>query len=526
MILNQKIKSVEEHLSDVDYDFSKYIPSSEAINFINFIKLVGGDNPESHNSPVVHYKLLDKMLSPCRRLAILCHRGFAKSTVCEYLFFYIAVFVRLNGLGKVGYALFIADTAENGGKNLRKNMEFRYLNSAFLQKYLPGAKFTDAFIEFTNVDGEQFAIRIAGAQQSIRGTRYLNQRPKLAIMDDLLSDIDAKSPTCVGNVDNTIQKGVAKALDPNENKILYVGTVFNANDPLYKVISSGFWDTAVFPICEKFPCTEEEFKGSWEDRFSYKVVKEMYDEAVAMGRPSDFFGEMMNQVISDEEKLIVEANILWYDHNLVMRNRGNFNFYITTDFATAGTSTGDFSVISVWALNSAGFWYYVDGVCAKQQMDKNIEDLFRFVQYYRPLSVGVEISGQQGGFVTWLKTEMIKRNIFFNFAGKNKAGLRPIGDKLARFKLVVPLFSMHRVYLPEQKKDTPALLEALNELRLATFGGLKAKHDDFLDTVSTLIDLDAIPPLENDVNLVESADGIWEEAPDTEYQSSLASYVV
>ena len=272
-------KKVEDYLNGVDYSFEGYIPKEASLKFINFIKLVNGSEGEENKTPVVHYQLLDNIFSGKSRLAILCFRGFAKSTMCsEYLPLYCAVMGKLEGFGEVSYMLFIGDSLENGCRNMRRNMENRYNTSEFLQQYLPKARFTDTMIEFTNVEGKQFAIRLAGAQQSIRGTRYLNKRPELCIMDDILTDEDARSVTCIGKVKDTIHKGVAKALHPTHNKIVYIGTVFNANDPLYEVIESGRWSPSVFPVCEQFPVAKKDFKGAWEDRFPFEAVKEMYDE--------------------------------------------------------------------------------------------------------------------------------------------------------------------------------------------------------------------------------------------------------
>lgn len=39
-------------------------------------------------------------------------------------------------------------------------------------------------------------------------------------------------------------------------------------------------------------------------------------------------------------------------------------------------------------------------------MDKTIDELFRLVQEYRPQEVGIETTGQQGGFISWIQNEM------------------------------------------------------------------------------------------------------------------------
>lgn len=443
------------------------------------------------------------------------------STICsEYLPLYCAVMGKLEGFGEVSYMLFIGDSLENGCRNMRRNMENRYNTSEFLQQYLPKARFTDTMIEFTNIEGKPFAIRLAGAQQSIRGTRYLNKRPELCIMDDILTDEDARSVTCIGKVKDTIHKGVAKALHPTKNKIVYIGTVFNANDPLYEVIESGSWSPSVFPVCEKFPVEREEFKGSWEDRFPYEAVKEMYEDAVSLGRLSDFNGEMMNRVMSQEDRVIEDGDIEWYRKADLIKRRSNYNFYITTDFATSEKKSADYSVICVWALNNKGQWFLVDGICKRQLMDKNIKDLFRLVQIYSPLGVGIEVTGQQAGFVSWVKQEMLDKNIFFNVMA-----IRPTQQKYTRFLSVVPWFKQKLIHLPEELKKDVMVSELISELSLVTKGGFKSRHDDMLDGVSLLTMMETWRPSVGSDMEYNKSSGMWEE-PDDDRGSFYDSYIV
>ena len=522
-------RSVEDYLNSVDYSAEEdYVPRDASLNFINFIKLVNGDAGEENKTPVVHFKLMDNIFSKQKRLAILCHRGFAKSTLMEYLFLYIAVFGKLDSFGSVTYALFVGDSAENGCRNLRKNMENRFNNSDFLQHYLPYSRFTDTMIEYRNLDGKSFAIKLVGAQQSLRGTRYLNTRPEICVIDDVLTDLDAKSPTCIANIENTIYKAVDKALHPKRNKIVYIGTIFSSFDPLYKAVESGVWSPSVYPVCETFPCSKEDFKGSWEDRFSYEVIKEMYDTAVAMGKLSDFNSEMMNRIMSDEDRLIQDCDISWYKRKTVIDNKGLFNFYITTDFATSEKTSADFSVISVWAYNSNGDWLWVDGICKRQLMDANVNDLFRLAQIYNPQGVGVEITGQQGGFIQWIQNEMLVRNNYFTLTSEgnnNRPGIRPNTNKMQRFNVVVPLFKMNKIYLPEERKTSSEVVEMVNELSLASAAGFKSKHDDVIDTISMLSVMGAYKPSETIAMKKEENTELWDW--DIEPEShKLESYIV
>ena len=147
-------KTVDQWLDEIDYAFlndGSYTPTPFALQFINFIKLVNGGTGESHPSPVVHMAMLDKLTTKRTRLANLCSRGLGKTTLfIEYLFLYVAVFGEIEGFGEISGMIYVSDSMENGVKSARKNIEYRYNNSEFLQYWVPKIVFTDAYIEAEN----------------------------------------------------------------------------------------------------------------------------------------------------------------------------------------------------------------------------------------------------------------------------------------------------------------------------------------------------------------------------------------
>ena len=513
-------KTVSEYLNEVDYEKLKdYKPSSATLEFINFIQMCEDGQIENKTS-IVHLVALDKAFSSSKATAIMCHRGFAKSTLfAEMLFLFIACFGRLPGSkDKVNFALYIADSIDNGVKSLRKNMEFRYQNSEFLKRMIPnttvkysdengddvdvtaGRKFTDVRIEFANVRGDHFVLRLYGAKTGVRGAKELGVRPQLAIIDDIISDEDARSETVISSIEDVIHKAVKYALHPKKHKVIWLGTPFNANDPLYKAVESGSYEVACFPVCEKFPCTKEEFRGSWEDRFDYEYVKASYEEALGVGKVDSFYQELMLQIMSDENRIVRDEDIIWFEKNEVLKYKHNYNFYITTDFATSEKSSADYSVISVWGINNNGDYLLVDGVCKQQLMDKNIDDLFVLASVYKPLGVGIEVSGQQKGFVSWIQSEMVKRNVFFNLLSSNndgQPGIRPIADKFARFNLFLPRIKAKKLWMPKELKGSAWMNEFIDEISKASISGFKSKHDDVLDTISMLASFEVYKPSAN-----------------------------
>ena len=524
---------LEQLIAQVDYKYlnNHFVPSVPALAFINFIKLVNGASGEENKTPVIHLDMLDAAASHDENLFV-SFRGSAKTTALhEYMYLFLATYGEFFDFGEVSVAMYISDTIDNGVKSMRKNLQFRYENSDFLQKYVPNASFTDVRWEFENLDGHKFCCRGFGASTGVRGFKEYGQRPTWCGFDDLMSDKNSESATIVRDIKNIIYKAARQAMHPKKRKMIWTGTPFNKRDPLYSAAGSKGWNAKVYPICEKFPCSEEEFVGAWEDRFPYSFVKKEYETLQENNEVQAFNQELMLRITSDEERLVQDGDIRWYSREALMSNRGVFNFYITTDFATSAKQSADYSVLAVWALSSNGSWFLVDGVCKRQGMGENVDDLFRLAQMYKPQLVGVEVSGQQGGFIPWIQKEQMKRNIWFTFASDNNsnaAGIRPVGDKLVRFNTVVPWFKQGLIHFPEEYKNKdPLVIEMIEEITLVTFEGFKSKNDDAADTVSMLSVLKSWKPSEEVVLSRDESTGIWamDDDDDKDNDGGINSYI-
>lgn len=524
-------KDLETWLDEVDYSFLNspdYVPTTFALEFMNFIKLVNGQEGESNKTPPIHLAMLDKLaLSTRDYLANLLFRGAAKTTVfMEYMVLYLAVFGYLPGHGKVEAMIYVSDSMENGVKNARKNIEFRYDNSAFLQRFIKKATFTDPYLEFESIDGHRLGVKMFGAKTGIRGSKIFGKRPTFCVLDDLVSDDDAHSQAAMDAIKATVYNGVNHALDPTRRKVIFNGTPFNKTDILIEAIESGGWDVNVYPVCERFPVEEHEFKGAWEDRFSYKFIKDQYEFAIATGKVAGFNQELMLRITSEQDRLVQEGEIRWYSRAALLSKKDQFNFYITTDFATSKKQTADYSVISVWAYNAKGDWFWVDGVAKRMTMDKSINYLFAFVQKYKPQQVGIEVTGQQGGFIPWLQQEQLNRNQWFTFASSEKSGdpgIRPTADKLSRFNLVVPWFKMNKMHFPEEWKSSEIISLFMGQIRMVTNSGIKGK-DDCIDTISQLAYLKPWKPMETESVTEEDRD-VYEDDPAPAAASPLSNYI-
>ena len=246
------------------------------------------------------------------------------------------------------------------------------------------------------------------------------------------------------------------------------------------------------------------------------------------GKLAAFYQEYMLRITSEEDRLIHDHDIRWYSRDTLLANKGIFHFYITTDFATSAKQSADYTVISVWAYNANGEWFWVDGIAARQTMDKTVNDLFSLVHEYQPLSVGVEITGQQGGFIPWLQEQMFTRNIWFTFASSEKSGapgIRSAGDKLVRMNMVLPWFKAGKVHFPKEMQTSNIMGLFMGQLRLVTQNGIKGK-DDCLDTISQLAYLKPWKPSQSRPVEHTTTESIYWGGATRETPSALSSYIV
>jgi len=520
-IILQK-KTVTQYLNDVDYSVSNIIPSADALMFSNFIREVNGGS-EENETPLMHLSMMDSVFNIHPRNAILSHRGSSKTSLFgEYLTLWKGAFNNIPGFGRTNLSIYVSDSIENGVKNLRRNVEFRFAESDYLKWLIPyqkikimaednraystkdydeimedpnrgGIRFTDVRMEFENRKKGRHITKMYGILTGIKGVKELGQRPVDATFDDVIKGDDAaRSNVILQTVKNSIYKDVAKALHPKRRKMIYVGTPYNQRDPLYEAIESGAWTVSVYPICEDFDAntTKETFKGSWEDRFPFEYVKDEFDTAVAVGQPQSFYQELMLRVTNEEDRLVLDDDIYWYkDSNEIYENKDNYNFYITTDLATGSKEASDFSVISVWAYDHKKVFRYVDGIVKKQTVDKSMDDIFRLNKKWNPEYVSLERQGSQKGFISLFKREMLHRNEYFAIASDKKSGeegFTALKDKVERFQLALPYFKRKQIRFPKNLESDPRMIEGINELKSISNSGIASKHDDFIDTISHL----------------------------------------
>lgn len=542
--------NVDNALDNIDLTFNGYVPSKDAIEFFNIIRLVLGEDPEVDNG-LMHYFLVDLVfqnierknypysqeinakirLNP-RKIAVIATRMAAKSTILSaYLPIYCAITGKIPNFGKIMFMVGFGDSQQGGAKVQANTIRDFCSDSAFCKQYFEKMRFTDEECEFIRkgngrIKDRAFMYKVKGAAGgSVRGIRYRTERPACFIFDDIIkNESDAASPVIMKKLRSMIYADAENALG-SKGMIIAVNTPFNKADPIYSALESGIWTPICLPICEKIglDLKKKDFVGAWPAMHTYEKTMERYEDAYYGGTLREFNQELMLRISSEEDKMIKDDMIQWYDRQKIVRALGNFTVLITTDFTASGSKKGDFSGIAVWAIGADDDKFLIDIELRKRTIQEQYDALFRMVSRYgkngRVVEVGMEIDGQQQLNMFALKQMMIEKNMWFRFAkqkGSTAEGIRSrmaSGSKFERFKYMMPSFENKKMWFPESLRETEDMKELLEELKYVTFAGIGSKHDDGLDLISQLGMIDYLLPSmsldEIEDKLPSASSGIW-----------------
>jgi len=479
-IFADNILTVDKMLDYPDVSLDWYIPSLDAFDFINFIRLVLGEEPEN-TSPKAHYFLIDCIFQNDNvrpyfearsidfdelkgRTIILCTREFGKSVLIIYLLLYMAVKGKIPNFGKVNYGLYVSDSMRNGVKTTMETIGKVYQESIYLQSQFEEVRLVqdevnfvrkpttkkekDLYEEYVNVMGKSpknvpgrmkrtFSVSGLGAATGGRGSRDGLARPQFAIFDDMVpSESDASSDIVLNNIESTIEADVLKALSGNGNFAIAIGTPYNKKDPIYRRIEQKSWLPVVFPRAAKVPIDgmkESEFQSVWSDRHTFKQCRLDYVRAKKSSDSGDpapmrrLLQENYLRIANEEDRLIPDSLIQFTNTNNIIENAELYNWYLTTDYTSTGSKGSDFSGAALWAVASSGDVFLVDLVLQKLELEEQYRKTFDMVEMVsgsvRWVDVGVEIDGQQNIHIYSLKKMMSERNTYFSFARQKGAKL-------------------------------------------------------------------------------------------------------
>lgn len=520
-------------LDSYDPTFPGYMPSADAFEFYNLMRLVNGEDFE-FNTPIAHYFMADLLLGHIKdvnqfpyspevcatisldalRIGFMCSRGLAKSTVVISFFsVYSAIKGELpNGIGKVWFYLVLAASSRGGARVNALAVRAMCEDSVFLNEYFEEMRFTEMESEFIR-KGKQsrknrgFLVRYQGINTGVRGSRYGERRICAIIFDDaILNTAAAYSKVMSETLDEIIHSDSTNALKGGGmGRVILCFTPFHYGDVNTKALLNGAFTQCVIPMAKMFDAdkdnlTARDVESSWEAMHPASSVASLVRNAKKAKKLKAFMQERMLRLTSGTDRLVPDSCIQWCDMSLVEKNIDAYNVYITTDYTTTSGEGSDYSGRATWAVNSNEDWFLLDIRLRKQGMDAQYKDTLseasKWLRRGKHVEIGVEVDGNQSAHIYSLEKLMLETSTWATFAKQKGAedsdrkGIlsRSTGmKKHERFRIAASSVLLTRkMWFPEHLKDSPDMQEMISQIKGATHEQF-TRSDDGPDLISMAV---------------------------------------
>jgi len=150
-------------------------------------------------------------------------------------------------------------------------------------------------------------IQSKGAGASMRGTRYMQYRPDLIVLDDLLKDEDAESYVVRDKIYRWLKKVVFNL--GKQSFIVWVNTIFHNDDPISRLCNEVESGKLKDWIAVRLGCLLENGKPLWPE---YWTKTQLLAKKEKLGL-TIFATEYMNEAISEEDMIVKQDWIHYYD---------------------------------------------------------------------------------------------------------------------------------------------------------------------------------------------------------------------
>jgi len=190
-------------------------------------------------------------------------------------------------------------------------------------------------------------LRALGAGQQVRGINVDNQRPQLAIVDDLEDNDNIATPELFLKLKKWMYGPFRKCLDKFHNKMIWLGNMISHESMLHENCESDFW------YSRRYGCLLANGEALWPDAWSLEKLAVDYLEYQDAGMADVWFAEMMNLPMAGGNGLI-EADEITYKPAIEPRDH-EIGFF-TIDLAISDKSWAHKQVIAVHVWVDEEFW--------------------------------------------------------------------------------------------------------------------------------------------------------------------------
>ena len=233
-------------------------------------------------------------------------------------------------------------------------------------------------------------LRAIGQGQQMRGINIDNQRPDLAVIDDVEDNENTESKLLQGKLDKWIFGPFLKAL-ARRKQIIWLGNMLQKTSLLARLSRNPKWNPVVFGCLVKNPITGV-LQPLWPGKWTVEALQEDFTEYRNLGLVETWMCEMMNMPGHGENGFTQEQ----INYQPMPTPDGIRAAWITIDPAFGKNAWNDESAVAVHVLTDDEAPITV--TCAHGKWDERelFNEILSLAQYWNAWVWGIEnIAGQR-----------------------------------------------------------------------------------------------------------------------------------
>lgn len=439
----QKIGTLKKIFSEDIESFGKFF----------FIHHLGLDTPQFHKDIYREYESSDL------RIAIGAPRGHAKSTLTDLI--YLAWVLVHN---KSKFVLLVSDTYSQATLFLEA-LKAEFEDNEKLRQFY--GSMTSKHWSEDEIICNGILIKCLGAGMKVRGLKFRESRPDLAIVDDLENDDLVSSKERRDKLERWFNAALIPSLS-KDGRLIMIGTILHYDSLMSKVLD----EKKYTDFHKKTYKAIDGGKALWPEHLSVEELEKIKRGYIEQGQGYLFYQEYQNDPVSDEHRKFKIEQIKYYEESEL--DRKNLRCYITIDRAYSVEKTADFTGIVINRVDNENNWY-VRSERFKGTEKELIEKIFDLKSYYKPIKIGIEQKAFEYTLKPYLNEEMRRRNSFFSVTELKDLGTA----KNRRIEGLLPRYESGAIFF--LKGDTDIIDE------LIRFP--KGVHDDLIDSLSYQLEM-------------------------------------
>lgn len=261
--------------------------------------------------------------------------------------------------------------------------------------------------EIPMIDGtwKKCILRAAGASQSMRGINVDNQRPDIAVIDDVEDEDNTSSEILQKKLDKWLFATFLKAL-AKRRKIIWLGNMLTKTSLIARLSVQPRWNPVIFGALVRDNATGQ-IVSLWSDRWPLEELIEDFAEYKENGLVESWMCEMMNMPGHGENGF--KSDQIYYQPSPTPD--GILAAWLCLDPAFGEDAANDDSSITVHVLPENGPPMVVDEITGKMSEAELLDEMVRLAIYWNAWVWGIEAVAAQKVLLTLFRVLLITKGL-------------------------------------------------------------------------------------------------------------------